>query len=530
MVMLIILIMGSAVFLVNSLGRPGRQIERDQITSNALSQARNALIAYAINSENNASETQPRPGNLPCPDTDAPGANGYGDEEGSCAAGAIGRLPWKSLGIPELVDSDGEPLWYAVSGNFRRRSTNSNPLNSDTTGTLDVYANDGTTLLTPGPDRAVAVIFAPGRIVGSQQRSTSSDKTTASNYLEAGPGSRNNANTGGPFITADKSDSFNDKLAIIKVSQLLPAVEKRVAGELRNHLKSYYASWNAFPFAAPFSDPSASPYMGSASPAAYYGLYPFGGINVIGSQPPLPTWNAAPFVMTVGGAISGSMSCILSSGGAVNSRWRCCDTGGGTSCTSNNFTIPGGVIVNIVGRLNDVGRGFWKLHDINDINVVRVRNSSGVNVLAGTLLDNVSVTGTLSYADGSASVVFSAKGKPGGSVLQRIELRDIQYQSAPLPSWFAVNNWNQVVYYAVSQGYAPGGNHTCSPSCLMLDNSAASAVIVATGATLDSVNKPRPSGSFTNYLEGRNAIPASGIYENKTLASDFNDKVISVSQ
>lgn len=523
MIMLVIMVMGALTFLVNSLSKPGMQLDRDKKTSEALAQAKDALLAYAINSENNSSESQPRPGNLPCPDTDAPGTAGYGDEQGSCSAGgatSIGRLPWKSLGIPELLDGDGEPLWYAVSDNFRRYSTNANTLNSDTPGTLDVYSTNGLTLLTSNTDKAVAIVFAPGKIIGSQLRSTTTEKATTSNYLESA-NNRNNASATGPFIAADKTNTFNDKLIFITAPQLRSAVERRVAGELKSHLNGYYTSWNAYPYAAPFSNPTTAAYTGTA--ATYYGLYPFGGINGIGTQPTSPAWNAAPSISFSGG-ISGSMYCSLSSGSWTNSRWRCCSN---SACdSSSNTTIPAGVTVTISGRLNNVGLGFWKLHDITDTNQVRVRNSSGTTVLASSILNNVTVTGSLNYADGSTTVVFSAQGKSGGSTLQRIELRDIQYQSAPLPTWFETNNWHEVMYYATSTGFAPGGNHTCPAACLTLDNKAANAVIIASGGPLQ--NQTHPSGSLSNYLEGNNATPSSTVYENKPLSSNFNDKVLPV--
>src|SRR5882724_3636667 len=162
MIMMIILVVGVSAILVSSLNKPGLNTERTKITSDALGQAKQALIAYAVS--NNT-----RPGNLPCPDTDAPGTFGYGVAQGSCSAGAIGRLPWKTLGITELVDDASEPLWYALSGNFR---TVSATINSDTLGTLLVYGNDGTTLLTTPGSEAVAVVFAPGVSVGSQQRNS----------------------------------------------------------------------------------------------------------------------------------------------------------------------------------------------------------------------------------------------------------------------------------------------------------------------------------------------------------------------
>lgn len=534
-IMLVVVVLGAASILVSALNRPGLSIEREQVTSLALAQAKEALLAYAMNSENDASETQARPGNLPCPDTTAPDLSNtsYGAEETSCVAGAIGRLPWKTLGLPELRDSDGEPLWYAVSENFRRRSIISNTLNSDTAGTLDVYDNTGAgTPLTTSGSRAVAVVFAPGRALGTQVRNTNSDKTTVSNYLEsAGTNtSRNNATTGGPFIAAHKTDTFNDRLLFITADQLLSGVERRVGNEIKNLLNTYYTAWGKFPFAVPFSNPSSATYSGSSG--TNYGLTPLDAL--LGGTSSRPAWNATPSI-----AFSDNVTrlyCALSDGGWTNSRWRCCTDSSDCSSTSN-ITIPAGVTVTITGRLNSVGHGFWRPHDITTTNEVRVRNSSGSTVLATSLLDNVSVTATLNYSDGGATVVFSATGKSdGSSTLRRVELRDIQSYSSTFPSWFSVNNWQQVMHYAISPGYVPGGTGACSalpatPSCLTISGTGGGtnkrAAVVMTGRAL-SGQSAHPNGTLSNYLESENVTPADYTYENATRSSSFNDQVTSV--
>ena len=250
MVMLVIMVMGALTFLISSLSSSALKNARQEKTTAALAGAKEALIAYALSSENFGNGTA-RPGNFPCPDTDAPSPTNlnYGVGESSCAAGAIGRLPWKTLGLPELLDGEGEPLWYALSGNFRKIM---GVINSDTRGTLLIYNRDGSTLLTPSGSEAVAIVFAPGGIVGNQQRNTTADKTTASNYLDAA-NSRNNATINGPFIAADKSDSFNDRLMIIRTRDFIPTIEKRVAKELKTILENYRAANGVYPYPAPFS-------------------------------------------------------------------------------------------------------------------------------------------------------------------------------------------------------------------------------------------------------------------------------------
>ncbi len=253
MIMLIILVLGSVAFLVNALSSSALNNARQEKTSAALAQAKEALVAYAISSENlNGGASPARPGNFPCPDTDAPSASNanYGVAESSCTSGSIGRLPWKTLGLPELLDGNGEPLWYALSVNFQ---SGANRINSDTRGTLLVYDRDGTTLLTPSGSEGVAIIFAPDSIVSNQQRNSTTDKTTASNYLEAMNG-QNNYTVNGPFIAGDKNDTFNDRLMIIRTRDFMPAIEKRVAKELQSILANYYADNNFYPYPASFSN------------------------------------------------------------------------------------------------------------------------------------------------------------------------------------------------------------------------------------------------------------------------------------
>lgn len=251
MLMLVILIMGAAAMLLSSLNSTTPRLARDKVTADALVQAKEALISYAISSENTGATTA-RPGNFPCPDRDAPGAIGYGDSESSCSSGggtSVGRLPWKSLGIKELLDANGEPLWYVLSDNFRKSA---GIINSDTLGTLQVYDRDGVTLLTPQGSEAVAIVFAPGNVISAQQRSTDIEKTTVSNYLDTAYG-HNNASSTGSYIAADKSDLFNDRLIIIRTRDFIPAIEKRIGKELKAILENYKTANGVYPYPATYN-------------------------------------------------------------------------------------------------------------------------------------------------------------------------------------------------------------------------------------------------------------------------------------
>lgn len=89
--------------------------QRDRVTERSLAEAREALLAWAADRPVTAAVG---PGYLPCPDLDDDGwaeaicgslSGDRGQEQ------RLGRLPWKTLGLPDLRDGHGERLWYAVS-------------------------------------------------------------------------------------------------------------------------------------------------------------------------------------------------------------------------------------------------------------------------------------------------------------------------------------------------------------------------------------------------------------------------------
>jgi hypothetical protein len=241
------LFLGVSAALYATFGSTSVAIANRQATIDAqtLAQVKDALIGWSAARTPTAASPNIRPGELPCPDID-----NSGTDAGACAAGAIGRVPWKSLGIPDPKDSTGETLWYAIAGPFRNYNMSNSPITSDTLGTLTVYQGSNATTLT---SQAVAVIFAPGAALGTQNRSstdTAACATTgttiernrcASNYLEATNGG-NNAQTGGPFIQAQTSSAFNDRVLAITNDDLMPLVEQRVAREIISLLNAYKAA------------------------------------------------------------------------------------------------------------------------------------------------------------------------------------------------------------------------------------------------------------------------------------------------
>ncbi|MBI3042468.1 MAG: hypothetical protein HYY78_06550 [Betaproteobacteria bacterium] len=257
----VLLVLGvAATALVYTMVSPAKTaIESENKTAAALARARDALIGYAARNTT-------QPGILPCPDSD-----NDGDADSPCGATgvtAIGRLPWKTLGLPDLRDGSGECLWYAVSANFKNSGA-SGPswLNSDSPGTLVVSDHNGTQLFPAMATTVAAIILAPGTTLSGQDRSPSSTtvcggNTNATNYLDTytvGATTFNNATGGGTnsFITASpltQSDQLNDRLLPLTTDALFSVVEMRVLRETRSALRTYRTNNGYFPSANAYTD------------------------------------------------------------------------------------------------------------------------------------------------------------------------------------------------------------------------------------------------------------------------------------
>ncbi|MGH8681129.1 MAG: hypothetical protein ACREVP_06430, partial [Burkholderiales bacterium] len=270
--LLVIVVMGSLYALLSGVNTATAELQqkRDDVTTVALKQAKEALIAYAA--------TRPaRPGALPCPDLDnngiAGGAGFYGNNNEAIpgpphggftcpdAGRQIGRLPWVTLGLPDLRDAGGERLWYVMSGNFR--NDGSQVVNSDTLGQLQVAG------VAPATG-VVAIIFAPGQqLAGAGQNRSGAGVNDFVQYLED-----ENADLDVNFVSARRCEQaapacplgpFNDQFVTITHQELFDAVEnvvaRRLETEIAPEIQAYVAAWGigVHPFAAPFDDLTPAP-------------------------------------------------------------------------------------------------------------------------------------------------------------------------------------------------------------------------------------------------------------------------------
>ncbi len=202
-------------------------LKQDEQTATALAQAKQALIGYAASHST-------RPGALPCPDNNNDG-NAESPTPTNCPT-YLGRLPWKSLGLPDIRDGNGERLWYALSPNFRNLNPPTGPiLNSETAGQITA---DGTAGI-------VALLISSGTVLSNQSREAA-NANTAANYLENG---NENGGTTYTYISGN-TNSHNDQLMSLTREQLMPPVELRIAREMRTVLRQYYTDYAYYPYAA----------------------------------------------------------------------------------------------------------------------------------------------------------------------------------------------------------------------------------------------------------------------------------------
>ncbi len=274
---LLVLGAGAAAF-VYALATPARiTIESDKKTAAARAQAKEALIGYAARNPN-------QPGILPCPDSDN---DGSADSPcGATGVTAVGRLPWKTLGLPDLRDGSGECLWYAVSANFKNSGTSGpSTLNSDSAGTLVINDTGGTPVYS-GSNAVLAIVFAPGGTLSGQDRSPGSTtvcggNTTVANYLEGG--NQNGAATD-TFVSGQATTAFNDRLLAITSDALFSVVAVRVAKEARTALDNYRGANGYYPAANPYTSGGPAYYC---DPSTYEGRIPI-TIKNIPPPPALP--------------------------------------------------------------------------------------------------------------------------------------------------------------------------------------------------------------------------------------------------
>jgi hypothetical protein len=201
--------------------------ERELITAKALVDAKSALLGWSV--------TQNDPGILPCPeDTALIGSPTEGEALLACAGNpVIGRLPWRTLGLGDIRDGNGDKLWYVISTGFQTP-----PINSNTVAQLTL---DGAP--------TVAIIFSVGSPLLAQARpAPTAIPAAVTQYLDGSNSDGNNA-----FVSNGALGTFNDKLMAIKHNELFSLIANRILREIKGSstqgLVSFYTAQAKYPYA-----------------------------------------------------------------------------------------------------------------------------------------------------------------------------------------------------------------------------------------------------------------------------------------
>jgi hypothetical protein len=533
------------------------KLRRDDVTTAALKQAKEGLIAWA------ATRADEGPGHLPCPDKKPVNDPLAGYREGDCSGPVTrtGRLPFRTLGLPDLRDASGERLWYVLSGEFRDRP--SVPVNSDTQGSLTIEGRSVGTGI-------VAIIFAPGATVGGQVRSAAASNNVV-NYLEA-----RNPYVADAFLAwsgceasacplpfsggAAVSSPHNDQFIVITHEDLFRVVEavvqRRIEQEIAPRLSNpggtgpaagYFELWGAdvyadarrgfFPSAAPYDDPARATddYRGT--------------LGQINGLLPLST-NTATWVDWSNVVVAKSNA--LSTGMLDTTPPATCAPSACTfkyTCTGFCNTADNGLDITVTARLRNAANSL--------VLPTGITASGDWLVTPGN--PPVSVTRSFDLPTGDLLLTLTFKLPPTAVPMTDADIPFPTPTFSALTAasgWFVANGWHRQTYYAISDGFRlrsdlgtrvidplnpayatspPCEPQPTAPACIQVDNGPAKAraVLVLAGRHLAGGTR---TYTTANYFEKKNAdvpaaavAPVNQVFERGLRAGDFNDRVVVVS-
>jgi hypothetical protein len=509
MALLAVAVMVFAYVLTSRLNAASRFVGIDrEHNAMVMARAKRALVGWmAIN----AAGTDDSPGRLPCPE--APGDFNTANEgraAGNCVLPAVGRLPWRTLGLEKLADSAGEPLWYVVSPGWAIASgfpPVKPVINSDSPGQI---ALDGNTV--------VALIIAPGPAIrdgcsGFVQSRPTAGPPNVANYLECG-------NATGSYVTSAPGQTFNDQVLRVAAADVIPALEaaiqQRMQREIAPALKGVYGSstWGTagnplFPFAAPFTNPGTSDYRGADG--NHQGLLPFSSSN--------PACGADPRCSTtfVDFSTGSTPTMSISGSGAVLVSTSCTISSAQAQCTGVYISVGTATLRMTNVRARNVAMA------LRTLTPSTMTAEYGLVPYTGGTAPGTSATGSFN-TDGSVDLDLRAQVPGlglGVNVFFRLtaDLGVLADHSLLDPTdvttgWFVRNEWFRSTYYATrlrstADGISSlGCTDTNDPNwgCLRFNESGTyniRALLVLAGASLTNP-AGRPNGDLRDYVEWQN--------------------------
>jgi len=527
--MLAVLILGAAWWAVTALSTPVDRTASERVhNARILQEAKSALIGYVAHRA--AMTTENDPGRLPCPE--AAGNIGTANEgvaAGNCTLPAIGRLPWRTLGLDKWRDIAGEPLWYVVSPGWAKPNAATNTvINSSTLGNLTLDGGADVVALIIAPGRTLQISASAGCTARVQRRTTPSPAIDFRDYLECENAS---SPVNAAFVSTGPADSFNDQVLAVSGAEMLPGIEAAVATRFERQfapqIRTAYStgSWPAnpaLPFAATFANPASATFKGAAAtfggllPITYSETSPGSGVacdpGTAGARcdPTFVAWTGA----AIGGASVNSGSCTTTATDITCDFYRRCTP------VLVIFCAAADVPFTLTASAANVGMALRTLNDAAAMTNVNAapRSSSGV-------LNN----------DGSATITFNGEAAASGGLGFGGVLGDslcglllgllCKQETIVVPirlladhpvldsgdanyNWFFRNNWHQVSYYAVAPDIAPSGARACGANCLTVGfrNPGANqrGLLVIAGRNLTGRNWPDAATTAADWLEATN--------------------------
>lgn len=527
-----VLIGAIAWVTVSALSGSGRATaERETRTGLALQAAKQSLLAYVAKAA--ADTTENTPGRLPCPESlGQPGTA----QEGMAApivglfptCSPVGRLPWRTLGIDQLRDGSGEPLWYAAATGTWALNTSATNLTINP-GTPNTLSYNGTA------NAVVAVIIAPGTMMNTlsipgsppgacmpinQQGSRYAVPYVVANFLECG-------NETGSYATIVPADWGNDRTISITAAEVMNAIMGAVADRLQRQVAPALTDWRAnegntnwgdlfIPYASPFSNPTTNAVCGSYNTTE--GLMPL----------------ARAATTTCTNWTGGTVTQLLGTLGSVS----CGQSGGNYQCT---FTNTGSVLLDarIQARAPNVGGSF------------RGRISAANILISQTGLIQpppppTFFSLTLNNTNGDANIDFRYR---PSSILAIGTVVTVSFPNLPDAAlltdtrmkWFVDNDWARHSYYVISHGVKlePTGlscNPPTSYDCLALNGVDLQRFILAlTGPALPAQSRSCATDADSDgtmdcnernqYVESRVTGVGGQQWLQNTIDSTFNDRL-----
>lgn len=513
-----VLVIGVVWYTVGALGKAAPSAaDREIMTGHALERAKQALLAYSA--QYAARSTTIEPGQMPCPESvNAIGTSNQGQASPNCGnSTAVGRLPWETLGVDEIHDGYGEPIWYVLSPGFR-----SAPINFGTPGQLTYNGN---------PNAAVALLIAPGPALNTQSDPATppagcskvnqqvGTRNTASlnpqNFLECGNDAGNNTIVG-------TSQWTNDRVIAITAAEWRRAIAGPVADRLQRQVAPRLEQWRTadsasnwgvsyLPYASSFGVPSSNSLCGSNGTTE--GLPP---AATVASGTCSTAWTGGS-VTPILGPLFGT-SCTP---GAAH-----------LQCTFSGFYFGLGSAlfqVNISATAPRIGSSFREALTAGDITITPP---------GGTAISGFS--NSLSPATGDATLSFNISKSLGlGFTTFTVTIPNVpdaaMFSDASV-NWYLANDWPRFTYYGISPAASANPGASACPAgggaqCLTLSGLPAANGVSNNKRLILTLMGPGPVGAQTqpsnnpaNYLESHTT--GSNVYTAATVTSSFNDRLV----